>query len=635
MANHIYTDEPLTINPGFAGDPYYDILLSFRGTSGLTFDKTLATGVTGEYTFTPSIAEFGPYVPESNVGVLTIICDAKTGRHQSYDADYYLTVNDNVKPVFENAVCEYTNTFNDNGVIGISGAYIKISLKGLYGAKQTLRVLDESGSQIDYRQIYAVNDDSTTIVSSYVGPITKSMQKYTLRATDSRGRTTEATFYLGTSYTYTKPDITASVVWNSSSKPALSYTATIQSNVAGGTNKLTKVEVMYTDSTGKLYTENYTDANKSGVPLSGTFDDAGSYSFSIKVSDSISFSTKSLTLEGNKPIIDIGADGNTVAIFGQAPNSADTKSVMIGEMGKITTVIGENGLTMNYSNKSYLELGPDVNDMVRYSLGRRATGDIGQMSLVAGDQNVASGRCSTAGGYSCTASNAYAMAVGRDNVASGVASVALGAHTIASQQYQVALGAYNVEDIDDKYQLIVGNGDSEDSRKNALAVGKDGDLEINNKSVNSLFGGLVLHAYSSTDQTTGTDNSAYTALNVLKTTAYGSLQSLVDTGSSISAIKILKAGLYSIQCRFAYHCSTQWKRFEIAIFVNDTRVPRYASTYTSTINNASLMSIEHWIVPLNAGDKINVKIKPIDRVSITVTPYDFTFIALDYEGKYK
>lgn len=67
-----------------------------------------------------------------------------------------------------------------------------------------------------------------------------------------------------------------------------------------------------------------------------------------------------------------------------------------------------------------------------------------------------------------------------NNVASGDGSHAEGHRTKASSNYQHVQGKYNVEDADDKYAFIIGNGEDEDNRSNAIAIGWDGKIYVNN-----------------------------------------------------------------------------------------------------------------------------------------------------------
>ena len=64
---------------------------------------------------------------------------------------------------------------------------------------------------------------------------------------------------------------------------------------------------------------------------------------------------------------------------------------------------------------------------------------------------------------------------GEGNV--GVLSATLGEGLVAAGKNQTVIGQYNVEDTNNAYAFIIGNGTAEDAKSNALAVTRDGDIE--------------------------------------------------------------------------------------------------------------------------------------------------------------
>lgn len=68
----------------------------------------------------------------------------------------------------------------------------------------------------------------------------------------------------------------------------------------------------------------------------------------------------------------------------------------------------------------------------------------------------------------------YAVALGRESRSEGDNSFTSGIATNAASEAQTAIGKYNVEDANDTYALIVGNGTADNARSNALAVKWDG-----------------------------------------------------------------------------------------------------------------------------------------------------------------
>lgn len=98
----------------------------------------------------------------------------------------------------------------------------------------------------------------------------------------------------------------------------------------------------------------------------------------------------------------------------------------------------------------------------------------GSDSHAEGAGTVASASGSHAEGYMTTASNGYAHAEGYSSQAKAVASHAEGFGTLANTNYQHVQGKYNVEDTENKYAHIVGNGSST-ARANAHTLDWEGN----------------------------------------------------------------------------------------------------------------------------------------------------------------
>ena len=92
-----------------------------------------------------------------------------------------------------------------------------------------------------------------------------------------------------------------------------------------------------------------------------------------------------------------------------------------------------------------------------------------------GENTTASGYNSHAEGCNTTASNASAHAEGRSTTASGFVSHAEGYNTIASGEYSHVQGKYNIEDIENKYAHIIGNGTADDAKSNAHTLDWSGN----------------------------------------------------------------------------------------------------------------------------------------------------------------
>ena len=104
----------------------------------------------------------------------------------------------------------------------------------------------------------------------------------------------------------------------------------------------------------------------------------------------------------------------------------------------------------------------------------------GEASSVFGVENVVGGMGSTSLGAQNTVTGNYGLASGQGNVVTGDKATALGDHLIASTSHQTVLGHYNIWDENDKYALIVGNGDVSD-RSNAFTVDWNGNMVASGK----------------------------------------------------------------------------------------------------------------------------------------------------------
>ena len=120
----------------------------------------------------------------------------------------------------------------------------------------------------------------------------------------------------------------------------------------------------------------------------------------------------------------------------------------------------------------------------------KATGDY---SHAAGFQSESKGKYSTAIGMGTLAEGEGSFAIGVNTVAKGRASFAAGEGTIAASSNQFVHGKYNIEDTEDKYIEIIGNGTDDANRSNAFAIGKNGDVYIDGKVEAAKFDGPAIY----------------------------------------------------------------------------------------------------------------------------------------------
>lgn len=153
---------------------------------------------------------------------------------------------------------------------------------------------------------------------------------------------------------------------------------------------------------------------------------------------------------------------------------------------KVVTV--ESLSTLHEHNKNYYMTKDNPTGVGAFSLNRADNTEIGNYSFAEGNVATASGMCSHAEGQSTTASGIYSHAEGGGTTASSEASHAEGYSTIASGKFSHAEGSLtkasgrcqhvqgmnNIEDSENKYLHIVGNGDTS-TPSNAHTIDWDGN----------------------------------------------------------------------------------------------------------------------------------------------------------------
>ena len=148
-------------------------------------------------------------------------------------------------------------------------------------------------------------------------------------------------------------------------------------------------------------------------------------------------------------------------------------------MGRSTTASGYISTAMGYSSIA--------SGYYSTVMGYRTKAS-GYSSTAMGEYTTASGGFSIAMGEYTTASGSHSTAMGEYTTASGYASTAMGDASIAKGYASTVLGMFNDSILtSDQYTVtsntplfIVGNGDDNTSRSNALVVRKDGIVQVKN-----------------------------------------------------------------------------------------------------------------------------------------------------------
>ena len=169
-----------------------------------------------------------------------------------------------------------------------------------------------------------------------------------------------------------------------------------------------------------------------------------------------------LTMQNSISMGRIGEIGNYSIALGFCTEASGNYSF---SQGRKTTANG------NYSHAE--GSGTTASSYYSHAEGASTTAS-GTASHAEGASTTASGTTSHAEGNNTIASGNYSHTEGISTTASGLASHAEGSGTKASSSNQHVQGRYNIEDTENKYAHIVGNGTSDTARVNIHTVAWDG-----------------------------------------------------------------------------------------------------------------------------------------------------------------
>ena len=256
----------------------------------------------------------------------------------------------------------------------------------------------------------------------------------------------------------------------------------------------------------------------------------------------------------NKAIATIDANGVTSTSFNGALNGNANTATKLAAARTIQTNLastssasfdGSGNVTPGVSGVLGIANGGTGNSAGYIRTGQRSGSTIGNYATAEGNGTVASGENSHAEGY--------------QTEATGLDSHAEGYKTIASGDYSHAEGKYNIEDTENKYAHIVGNGTSDTDRGNAHTLDWDG---------NAWYGGDV----KATGKVYCNDGKdvllASSDLRVYSVSAKGKF------GGEYTATDFVKsAENYRFKCKFYLYENAD------DLTINGTEIPFYIDRY--------------------------------------------------------
>lgn len=470
----VYTGNTIEI-PGMG--PNYTLKWKFTCNSK-TYEDTIATGQSADtYKWRIPSSTFTPLFGLNVKGELHVYVYPNGSSTFGFgDYTYTLVLDPSIAPKIDYVRSSLAGKIYNNKAISLYTT-ISISFKvaRVDGAMQTVKISD---GRITYQMNVSQGSGYAEITqpfSTYTVPDDETNEyidvNFSIDTIDARGRKASKTFTERV-YKYVKPACKIRAVRNDdNTRISVYYEPVCQATVAEKANNITKIiGWIVTDDENNPQTLDLTNL-ASPQMLPGTVNSNESYMVRVAVIDSVELSnTAEIISQGDSPIMDIGRDGKTVTFFGSSPSSADEYSVQIGKKLYGKVIFNENNIKFNYNQVEMFHLGYDI-----------FTDDDGTHAVkkfVFGDRNDVKGQLSSAIGVNNNVIGECGIALGSSNAVSGVCSSAIGRKLKASGDNQTVVGQYNIEDTENKYSFIVGNGTADNARENALGVTHTGHIDV-------------------------------------------------------------------------------------------------------------------------------------------------------------
>lgn len=208
----------------------------------------------------------------------------------------------------------------------------------------------------------------------------------------------------------------------------------------------------------------------------------------------------------------------------------------------------------------------------------------GPGSHAEGDSTTSSGASSHAEGTGTRASGTCSHAEGIETTASGASSHAEGYFTKASSDYQHVQGKLNIEDANDKYADIIGNGTSTSARSNAATVSWDGiswsqtDVRAGGTDQDAATHSLAAKQNATDNSLETTDKTIVGAINELSADKQNTLKyysesdSSTEPSSNNAQVSILGSSDYQTTLNLGFESSNGIQTVNIGGSSNDRRI---------------------------------------------------------------
>lgn len=272
----------------------------------------LAENVDTSYTFTPSMS-YCNKITTSTSGTATVKVETLTGTNGSWIAETTKTLTLNVPSSVVPSVGISVTANNQTSGVNVAG-------KTTFTVKPT-NASGSYGSTIKSYSITGGHLNSTSSSGATTGTLTAGDYTFVVKATDSRGRTAQASQKV-TVHAYSSPTISARAFRCNSSGTESSNGTYIAvnfsweiTNLASNNSNAKQYFIQYKTSSASSYTTSVDWTNLSSYSgsmtkvLSQTFSTTSSYNIQLKVKDSFGTTTSTLNISTISALLNIEKNG--------------------------------------------------------------------------------------------------------------------------------------------------------------------------------------------------------------------------------------------------------------------------------------------------------------------------------------
>ena len=296
------------------------------------------------------------------------------------------------------------------------------------------------------------------------------------------------------------------------------YTETVNSY---GTKKSTidnESFGVYTNAGIELNSDGIITLNGSQIELTG---DITGTAISTSIPASVNAASDNKILSEKAVKTELDKKQNKLRYYSEITENTYSATISVNNIN-LRGSVAEGDSTTASGNNSHAEGGSTTaSGAYSHAEGDNTTAS-GTYSHAEGSHTTASEDYSHAEGSHTTASGSGSHAEGGSTTASGAYSHAEGNTTKASSNYQHAQGRYNIEDTENKYADIIGNGTLGNRRSNAATVSWDG---ISWSQTDVRAGGTDQD--NATHSLAAKQNSTDTSLNTTDKTIVGAINELL------------------------------------------------------------------------------------------------------------